>query len=499
MPNETGQHELGVVLDRAAAATRVLPAVAPSVRGAALVAVADALEADADALVALAARETGLGESRLRGELRRTGVQLRLFAEVVIDGSYLDVRVDDADPDFALGARPDLRRYLAPLGVVLNFAASNFPFAFSVAGGDTAAALAAGAAVVVKVHPGHPQLSQRTAQIVARALTAAGLPASALQLIEGEQAGLVALADPRVAVASFTGSTHAGTLLARVAAQRPVPIPFYGELGSTNPVFVTAGAAQDADALAAGYVQSVSGSAGQLCTKPGFLFVPAASGVPQAVAERAGELSEHRLLHPGVAAAYQARREAVLEVEGVAVLAPGAVREGSDGVYATPTFVVTDLTRLREHRDELLDEAFGPLSILVRYDRSAELPEVVAELFPGNLTGTVQATKNDPEPVLPALLEVLARTSGRVIVNGWPTGVAVTPAMQHGGPFPATTLDSTSVGAAAIGRFLRGVAYQDVPEALLPEPLRDANPWNVPQRRAPAGDSLRWGDLTGLP
>lgn len=483
-------------LAAAAAAAPVLPTLEPRVRAAALVAAAEALDAAADELVPIAMSETGLAEARLRGELKRTTVQLRLFAEVVADGGYLDVRLDAADPAFALGPRPDLRRYLVPLGPVLNFAASNFPFAFSVAGGDTAAALAAGSPVVVKAHSGHPELSRRVAAIVSAALTDAGMPEGTLGLIEGQAEGVAALRDSRIAAASFTGSTHAGTFLAGIAASRPEPIPFFGELGSVNPVFVTPAALADAEEeLAKAYVASVSGSAGQLCTKSGFVFVPGASGFAGRLAPAAEDVAEHRLLNPGIAAGYTARRSAILATPGVETLVSGNVRSDGENSFATPTFVATDVATLREHRSTLLEEAFGPLSIVVAYDDPAELPGLVAEFFPGNLTGTVQLAPDDTTEAVPELLASLAKHSGRVLVNGWPTGVAVTDAMEHGGPFPATTSGGTSVGTAAIGRFLRGVSYQNVPQSLLPEPLRDSNPWNVPQRRAAAGESVHWGEL----
>lgn len=491
---------LDAVLDRAVDSARLLSTLAPRVRASALVAAADALDREAESLIPVAVSETGLGEARLRGELRRTSVQLRLFAEVVIDGSYLDVRIDESDPEFILGLRPSLRRYLVPLGPVLNFAASNFPFAFSVAGGDTASALAAGCPVIVKAHPGHPELSRRTVTVVTAALRGAGMPVGTLQLIVGQEEGVQALRDLRIAAATFTGSTTAGLYLARIAAERPVPIPFYGELGSVNPVIVTRAAADDARPLASAYVQSVSGSAGQLCTKPGFLFVPEGTNLVAAIGEAGEGLAEQRLLHSGIGRGYTARRESVLNVDGVEAIVAGTTRTdtGSGHTWATPTIVHTDLDTLLSARDELLDEAFGPLSVVVEYGSARELPGIIRELFPGNLTSTVHSVPDDPEPALPAIIDALVHTSGRVIFNGWPTGVAVSPAMEHGGPFPATTQGGTSVGTAAIGRFLRGVCYQGLPQVLLPPPLRDDNPWNVPQHRTPAGVSHKWGELNGL-
>lgn len=479
------------IIAAAAEAAPVLGTADPHHRARALVAVADALTAAADELVPLAAAETGLAEARLRGELKRTTVQLKLFADVAAGGEFLDVRIDAADPDFVLGPRPDLRRYRVPLGPVLNFAASNFPFAFSVAGGDTASALAAGCPVVVKAHPGHPRLSDRTAAIARDAFTAAGLPADALTVVHGQDEGVAALRDPRVTAASFTGSLAGGRALARIAADRPHPIPFYGELGSINPVVVTPAAlAERADQIAAGFATSVTGSAGQLCTKPGLLFVPA--DLPGAAADGFTAAGSHRLLHPGIADGYARRRAEVLDTPGVEVVVAGEVTD----LTASPTLVVTDLDTLVRHRDTLLDEAFGPLSVVVRYEPGTALAGTLAGLIDGSLTAGVHTGTGEDSPWLRELVAVLRDRAGRLLFNGWPTGVAVTPAMQHGGPWPATTNPTTtSVGTAAIDRFLRPVTYQDCPPQLLPEPLRDDNPWGVPQRRAAAGESAGWGGL----
>ncbi len=481
------------IAQRAADAAAAYAATAPRERASALVAMADALDAHADELIGIAMEETGLTRPRLVGEVRRTSNQLRLFAEVIVEGEYLDARIDTADTDYVIGPRPDVRRVLEPLGPVLNFAASNFPFAFSVAGGDTAAALAAGCPVVVKAHSGHLRLSRRTAEVVATALADAGMPDGVFQLVEGQRYGVELLRDERIRAGAFTGSTHVGTLLAQIAASRPVPIPFYGELGSVNPVYATAGAVAAEPDLLRGFLASVSSSAGQLCTKPGFLFVPAGADLGPLPAEA----DEHRLLNPGIGRAFEERRIAVLGGSGVTVLAEGAVRADADEQrYATATIVEISLADLLAQRDALLDECFGPLSIIVWYDALAELPAVHRALFPGNLTSTLHATPAESAEVAP-LVAALAETSGRVLFGGWPTGVSVTSAMQHGGPFPATTTDSTSVGTAAIGRFLRGVAYQNAPQELLPPALRDDNPWGVPQRRRAAGLSAGWGTLTG--
>jgi NADP-dependent aldehyde dehydrogenase len=463
----------------------------PRDRARALVAVADALTAATEELVPLAAAETGLADARLRGELNRTAVQLKLFAEVAAAGEFLDVRLDEADPAFVLGPRPDLRRYRVAIGPVLNFAASNFPFAFSVAGGDTASALAAGCPVIVKAHPGHPQLSDRTAEIVRAALAGTTLPADTLTVIHGQEAGVTALRDPRIAAASFTGSVRAGLALARIAADRPHPIPFYGELGSINPVVVTAAALADRpEAIAAGFAASVTGSAGQLCTKPGLLFVPHTAAVDLAGAFTG--IDAHRLLHPGIADSYAQRRAEVIGTPGVTVLVDGELDP------PTPTLVETDLETLLAQRDTLLDETFGPMSVVVRYDPATDLATALGSLIEGSLTAAVHIGDGEDTPWLRALIDVLSERAGRLLFNGWPTGVAVTPAMQHGGPFPATTNPSTtSVGTAAVDRFLRPVTYQDCPPTLLPPPLRDDNPWSVPQRRSPAGESSTWGAAYG--
>ncbi|QTX05542.1 aldehyde dehydrogenase (NADP(+)) [Agromyces archimandritae] len=488
--------DLEAILTAADAAARSFADTEPHARAKALVAVADALEANADELVGIAMDETGLGEPRLRGELTRTAVQLRLFADTVVAGAYLDVRIDAADPGFVLGVRPDVRRYLVPLGPVVNFAASNFPFAFSVAGGDTASALAAGCPVILKGHSGHPELSRRTAEVVADALAGAGMPAGTFQLVTGQEAGVAVLKDARVKAGSFTGSIPAGRMLADIAAARPAPIPFFGELGSVNPVFATQAAIDERGAvIAAGYVTSVSGSAGQLCTKPGFLFLPYGHGLDEAIASAAAEVAPHRMLNPRIAAGYRQRREVILGTQGVRVIHAGDIEIHGDGQgSATPTIVAVSLETLLDERDTLLEEAFGPLSILVEHGADAALAELVPQLFEGNLTATVHAGGDEAGGALEALVRVLTEHAGRVLFDGWPTGVAVTPAMQHGGPWPATTNDSsTSVGTAAITRFLRPVAYQGAPEALLPAPLKTANPWGVPQSFSPAGESVHWG------
>lgn len=494
--------ELETVVATATAAAPAFAATSPKARARALVAVADALEDAKTSLVEIAMRETGLTETRLSGEVTRTAVQLRLFADTLVDGSYLDARIDYADTEFALGVRPDIRRTHIPVGPVINFSASNFPFAFSVMGGDSAAILAAGCPLIVKAHSGHPDLSDATAKVATAALTASGMPAGTFQLIHGREAGVAVLKDPRIKAGAFTGSIGVGRLLADIAASRPAPIPFYGELGSVNPVFISAAAIEERAAdIAAGYLVSVSGSAGQLCTKPGFAFIPQGSELPGAIQAAAGELPEHRLLDPRIARSFEERRQAIVTAPGVRAVIAGGIRfdEAGHG-WATPTVVAVSLEDFRASKEALVEEAFGPLSILVETPEGTDLAALMPEFYEGNLTGTLHISAGEATgetanvAELRALVEALSQQVGRVLFNGWSTGVAVTPAQQHGGPWPATTNDtSTSVGTSAIKRFLRPVAYQNAPAAFLPETLRDANPLGIPQAIAPAGESKGWG------
>ncbi|MEU6572680.1 aldehyde dehydrogenase (NADP(+)) [Streptomyces sp. NPDC046805] len=449
----------------------------PAVRARALTAVADALEAERAELVALADTETRLGTTRLNGELTRTTFQLRLFADQLLAGEFLDVRIDRPDPQWPSGPRPDLRRYRTGIGPVLVFAASNFPFAFSVAGGDTASAWAAGCPVVVKAHPGHPELSRLTARIIHRALAGAGAPPGVFGLIEGEQAGVDALRHSSLRAAAFTGSQRGGLALARIAAERPEPIPFYGELGSVNPVVVTPRAAEARGAeIAGGYVASLTQGAGQFCTNPGLLFVPAGDGLLDEITRLLAEVPAAPMLNERITDAY------VDTAEGLA-RRPGArkVVWPDDPAAARPRLLAMELAAFAADQKKAAEECFGPLGLVVTYERLRDVTDAMAAL-PGQLTAGLHAEPDEADE-LGRLAATLADRSGRVLWNQWPTGVAVTHAMQHGGPYPATTAPATtSVGTAAIERFLRPVAYQSWPQRLLPPPLRDDNPWKVPQR-----------------
>ena len=478
MSQATDPATLEKILSAAAAAARPAAEATPAQRAQWLNAVADALDASADELTKLANEETHLPVSpRLQGELKRTTFQLRLFGEVLSDGAYLGATVDHADPAWPMGPRPDIRRSKVPIGPVLVFSASNFPFAFSVAGGDTASALAAGCPVIVKAHSGHPELSALTGRVVREALLGAGAPEGIFDVIYDQQVGVAAIKDPRIEASSFTGSVPGGRALFDLAAARPRPIPFYGELGSVNPVVVTeAGIAARGESIAKGYAGSFTLGAGQFCTKPGLLFLPEDHGLTDTLREAVSTIAGQPMLNERIAAGYVGGLEKLREVPGVDVV----VESTSDGPSFSPTLLATSGKQFLEGGETVREECFGPASLIVTYADQAELLRLLDVIEPG-LTATIHGEESDVDwvrPVLPAL----SRIAGRLLWNDWPTGVTVTWAQQHGGPYPATTSPtSTSVGTAAIERFLRPIAWQGFPDALLPEPLREANPWDVPR------------------
>lgn len=472
--------ELTSVVEAAHAAFLKARSATPETRATWLESVADELDAEASELIEIAGRETHLGEQRLAGELRRSTFQLRLFAEEIRSGEHLDATIDHADPGWGMGPRPDIRRVNVPLGVVGVFGASNFPFAFSVAGGDTASALAAGCAVVHKAHEAHRELAARTAAAVVRGLEKAGAPAGLFALVTGREAGVALVEHPLVKAIGFTGSTAGGRALMDVAAARSEPIPFYGELGGINAVVVTPAAWDERrEQILADYAGSFTLGMGQFCTKPGLLFVPA--GEDAELEEPLVNALRDVPLHPLLAARlHDGFAEAVGEVSsqpGVRVLVPGSFDEAPH-----PTVLVAEARDALADPELLRREMFGPASVIVRYSDSSELHRLV-DTLEGQLTTALHGTDRDAaDESTEELSEKLAERSGRVLWNGWPTGVTVSYAQHHGGPYPATSSNTTSVGTAAIRRFLRPVAYQDWPEARLPEPLRDDNPWGVPQR-----------------
>ncbi|UYG05011.1 aldehyde dehydrogenase (NADP(+)) [Halomonas sp. LR3S48] len=450
-------------------------------RAAFLEAVAGEIEAIGDALIERAMAETGLPRARLEGERGRTCGQLRLFASVVRAGEWLDVRLDPALPDRHPMPRADLRQRHIPLGPVAVFGASNFPLAFSVAGGDTASALAAGCPVIVKGHSAHPGTSELVGRAVQQAVEKNGLPEGVFSLLfgSGSEIGQALVSDPRIQAVGFTGSRGGGTALMKTAQSRPQPIPVYAEMSSINPVFLLPEALKArGDKIAEGFVASLNMGAGQFCTNPGLVIAvkgPELDAFVEAAGDAVKQSAAQTMLTPGIHAAYE---------QGVGRLASNAkVREvahGQAGETAHPCQAGLYVTAAEAFLNdpELQEEVFGSTSLVIECADLEEVKRVAAQLE-GQLTATLQMDDGDLDAAK-ALLPILERKAGRILANGWPTGVEVCHAMVHGGPYPATS-DSrtTSVGSAAIFRFLRPVCYQALPQGLLPEPLKDGNPWGV--------------------
>ncbi|SFF54837.1 aldehyde dehydrogenase (NADP(+)) [Blastococcus tunisiensis] len=467
---ETTTNDIDRLCQGALAAAPALDGLGRSRRAALLWTLADALEARREDIVALADRETALGTTRLSGELARTGYQLRLFAEVLEEGSYLEAAIDHAG-DTPMGPRPDLRRMLLPIGPVAVFGASNFPLAFSVPGGDTASALAAGCPVVVKAHGSHPATAQLVFQIMEQAAREAGAPEGTLGLVHGLQAGADLVAHPAIRAVGFTGSVNGGKALLEIIERRPDPIPFFGELSSLNPVVVTPQAAHERGTeIGQGLVGSFTLGAGQFCTKPGLALVPSGEGGDAVVAtmiEQVRQTAPQVLLNEGIAAAYSRISGQLAELPGVRALAEGGSPSG-DGFQAAPQLLETTTELLSP---EMTEECFGPVAIVVRYGDENELFAAL-ERMPSSLTATVH--RGAGETALPlAVSQQLRGRAGRLVYDAFPTGVAVSWAQHHGGPWPATNTQYTSVGTTAIRRFLRPVTWQDAPAELLPAELTE--------------------------
>jgi NADP-dependent aldehyde dehydrogenase len=456
-------------------------ALTPDARADLLDAIAATLEGRADAIVERADLETALGAPRLRGELGRTTGQLRMFAELLREGSWVDARIDPALPERTPLPRPDLRRMLIALGPVAVFGASNFPLAFSVAGGDTASALAAGCPVVVKAHPAHPGTSELVAGAILDAAAAQGMPDGVFSLLHGASpdVGLALVRHPEIAAVGFTGSLRAGRALFDAAAARPVPIPVYAEMGSINPLFILPKALERrGEAIAAGFHASLTLGGGQFCTNPGLVVAPAGEGVErfaQGVAERIAATPPAAMLTAAIGASYLEGIDRHAEVGGVGTVARVETADGG-GQGAAALLTTSAATFLDAPR--LAEELFGPAALLVTGDSQEELLRVASGLE-GQLTATIHGEPEEFEEYR-ELVAVLETRVGRLIYNGFPTGVEVGSAMHHGGPYPASTdVRSTSVGTAAIQRFARPICYQDAPQTLLPPELRDDNPRGV--------------------
>lgn len=447
-----------------------------------LLAIRDEIEAIGDALIERAARETALDETRLKSERERTLNQIKLFADIANEGSWVDARIDTALLERKPLARPDIRRMLQPIGPVVVFGASNFPLAFSVAGGDTISAFAARNPVVVKAHPAHPGTSELVGRAIAAAVRAASMPEGTFSMLHSKapETSLELVTHPLARAVGFTGSQRAGRALFDAAARRPDPIPVYAEMGSVNPVFILSDILRNkAQTVAEGLFRSVVLGVGQFCTCPGLLFAVDGEGFRefrQKLIETFEQAPPGTMLNPAIAKGYRDKFASMAGIEDIEAHASNRTSdpkqtEGRPGVLLTDAETWFD-------SEELHEEMFGPGTVLVHCRSNAELLKA-ARALEGTLTATIHGTpeelQNNPE-----LVDILTRKAGRLIFNGFPTGVEVGYAMHHGGPYPATTDEKfTSVGAAAIYRFARPICYQGFPEHLLPPELRDANPRNI--------------------
>ena len=479
---EAGPADVAAAAAFAAQAFPIYRATAPEARAAFLDAIAAEIESLGDALIERAAQETGLPAARLTGECARTTGQLRLFASWIRDGGADEPRLDSPLPERKPLPRADLRLRHIGVGPVAVFGASNFPLAFSVAGGDTASALAAGCPVIVKGHPAHPGTSELVGRAIRAAVAKANLPEGVFSLLTGtsHELGGALVADPRIAAVGFTGSRAGGLALVAIAAKRPMPIPVYAEMSSINPVFLLPAALQSrAEALGAGFVGSLTLGAGQFCTNPGLVIAIEGAGLDRFLASAGAAVQAAQattMLTPGIAGAY-ARGVTALAQAGATEIARGGAEAGPNA--CRPALFVTEAAAFLAE-PALSHEVFGASSLVIRCGDEAQMLDV-ARAVEGQLTATLHLEAGD-HPLAAQLLPVLEEKAGRILANGWPTGVEVCHAMVHGGPFPATSDPrSTSVGTLAIRRFLRPVCYQDLPDALLPAAVKNGNPIHLPR------------------
>ncbi len=446
-----------------------------------LEAIADEIMAIGEELVTVCCAESGLPQGRISGERGRTTGQLKLFADLLKEGSWPDVRIETANPEREPLPKPDVRSMQIPLGPVVVFGASNFPLAFSVAGGDTASALAAGCSVIVKAHPAHLATSWLIGKAIQKAARSTGMPDGVFSLLfgDGPVLGAQLVKHPEVRAVGFTGSFGAGKAIYDLAVRRDVPIPVYAEMGSTNPVFILPRALQDqADSFAKGFSASVTLGVGQFCTNPGMLIYENSSATKtftNKLKEEFKQTSGGVMLAPHIYQSYNAGVDRHAGTAGVTTLAKGNTPTGLN--TASPTLFKIKSEALRAHPG-LSEEVFGPTSLVVEADSREDLLELARNLN-GHLTATIHGTDKDLLEYQD-LLDILEQKVGRLLINGFPTGVEVCSAMVHGGPFPATTDPKyTSVGTAAIDRFTRPVCYQNMPQTLLPDELKNTNPLGI--------------------
>lgn len=442
-----------------------------------LEAVAEEIMDAGDELISTAMAETALPQARLQGERGRTTGQLKMFADLLREGSWVDARIETAQPERIPLPKPDIRFTHLPLGPVVVFGASNFPLAFSVAGGDTASALAAGCPVIVKAHPAHPATSAIVGKAIQKAAQRTGMPDGVFSLLfdKGIEVGMQLVKHPLVKAVGFTGSFRAGKAIYDTAVSRPEPIPVYSEMGSSNPVFILPQIMKEkGTAIAEGYAASVTLGVGQFCTNPGLLVHQQDEDFTSLIKTGFEKTAGGVMLTSGIHTAYKNGVAQHLATEGVQQLAVGTA---TDDQRATPVLMSTTAENFSKNH-QLSEEIFGPASLLISADSKEEMLKIAHGLS-GHLTATVHGTAAELEEYA-ELLSVLEQKVGRLLINGFPTGVEVCSAMVHGGPFPATTDSrSTSVGTAAIYRFTRPVSYQNMPQSLLPAELKDSNPLQI--------------------
>jgi NADP-dependent aldehyde dehydrogenase len=473
------EHSFEEVSAAIAAANKVkeiFASTTPSQRAALLNAIADSIESQKEKLADISNQETALPIARVTGEVMRTVIQIRAFADLVKTGGHLLPIIDLADPNFLPVARPDLRKSQQPLGVVSIFAASNFPLAFSVAGGDTASALAAGCPVVVKAHPSHPNTCEMVYQAVVNAIVQQGLPKEIFTLVQGvnpEITHWLAKA-PEITAIGFTGSGMVGKLLIKLAQEREVPIPVYAEMGSLNPVFFTPTVlAEKSEELAKAAMDSALLGSGQFCTKPVIIVVPNDGAGDKFIENVQSYIAEQKvgpLLNKGIATRFIEAISSISKTKGVKLLT-GV--NNPDGFGVTPTIFVVDWADVKNH-DDLLEEHFGPTSVIIRAPFDQFLS--IAKNMSGQLASAIHATSSDN---VRELVAALTQKAGRLIWNGFPTSVSVTAAQNHGGQWPASSSHTTSVGLDALFRFVRPVVYQGFPDNQLPAELQNSNPYGI--------------------
>ncbi len=473
--------EVDRAVQKAEAAFKIYRAVSGQKKADFLDKMADGILATGDALIQRCMAETGLPEARITGERDRTINQIRLFAGLIREGSWVDARIDRAQPDRQPVPKPDIRSMQKALGPVGVFGASNFPLAFSVAGGDTVSALAAGCAVVVKAHPAHPGTCELVGDAIESAIQKAKMPEGIFSMIHGRSndVGMSLVKHPLIKAIGFTGSFRGGKALFDAAAQRPEPIPVYAEMGSTNPVFILPGALKDKkEQIAAGLTASVTLGVGQFCTNPGLVFLHKSAvtdDFKKTVGENFSAAVSGTMLSDDIRKAYKNSADRLAAKTGVEVLGRG--REAGTGSQGAPLVMHTTAKKFMSDKT-FEEEVFGPSTLTVTADQKSELLEI-AENLRGHLTATLWVNNEDLADYVD-VIGILERKAGRLIINGFPTGVEVCHAMIHGGPFPATTDSrSTSVGTTAIRRFTRPVCYQNFPDGMLPVELKDGNPLNI--------------------